>query len=317
MCGGKGFQPWVMTNVYEYVREKYNVEPHAPEIRKPNSDLLPSETTEPTMDMLTTEEPIYKRKITKAPVLIFDYLKGVFIPIKRNPNYMVLTINQKDFLKTAKMNDSSVISLFFILFARTLDKVFPEKDKVIVGETAHNPRESMGIPNSHCDFLSHVYVGYDRDTLYDDLEKLGTKTRGQFILQTDPTISHSEIKKLFKLYENIDKEPTLKAKRKYMAKNNLSTGKDAQHGSFIANYTGLMDWGELADYVEWFVYVIEGHFTVEITAMADKIYVGFMQVVKTDKYINLFQKELEKLGIPCTIEGPFPKRMPKHGVPLK
>ena len=34
MCGGKGLQPWIMTNVYEYVREKYNVEPFAPEIRK-------------------------------------------------------------------------------------------------------------------------------------------------------------------------------------------------------------------------------------------------------------------------------------------
>ncbi|SEL79481.1 virus core-spike protein lambda-2 (L2), partial [Butyrivibrio sp. ob235] len=44
MCGGKGFLPWVMTNVYEYVKEKYNVEPYAPEVRKPDDDLLPGET---------------------------------------------------------------------------------------------------------------------------------------------------------------------------------------------------------------------------------------------------------------------------------
>ncbi len=75
----------------------------------------------------------------------------------------------------------------------------------------------------------------------------------------------------------------------------LSTGKDVQHGSFIANYTGLMDWGELAD----------------------KIYVGFMQLLNTDKYVNLFREELEKVGIPCTIEGPFPKRLPKHDIPIK
>ena len=49
MCGGRGFQPWVMTNVYEYVRLKYNVEPYAPDIRKADSDLLPGETEEPTM----------------------------------------------------------------------------------------------------------------------------------------------------------------------------------------------------------------------------------------------------------------------------
>ncbi len=317
MCGGRGFQPWVMTNVYEYVREKYNVELTAPKIRKPDSDLLPGETDEPAMDMLTTEEEIYKRKSKKAPVLGMDYLKGLFIPIKRDPNYMVVTVNQQDLLKVSKVNDSSVLSLFFILFARVLDRVFPEKDRVIVGEAAHNPRESVGLPNTHCDFLSHVYVDYDRDSLYDDLEKLGTKTRGQIILQTDPTVSHAQVRKLFEQYEEVDKEHGLKAKRKYMAKHSLSTGKDAQHGSFVANYTGLMDWGEVADYVDWFVYIIEGHFTIEITAMADKIFVGFMQLIKTDKYIDLLREELGKLGIPCKIEGPFPKRLPKHEIPVK
>ena len=56
----------------------------------------------------------------------------------------------------------------------------------------------------------------------------------------------------------------------------------------------MMDWGELADYVEFFVFIIEGHFTIEITAMADKIYVGFMQIIKTDKYINLFRENLRR-----------------------
>jgi len=317
MCGGRGFQPWVMTNIYEYVRLKYGVEPDAQEIRKVDSGLLPGETDEPSIDMLTDEEPISKRKIQKAPVLIADYIKGVFVPIKRDPNYFVVSVDQKDLLKVAKGNDSSVLSLFFILFARTLDKVFPAKDRLIVGEAAHNLRESVGLPNTHCDFLSHVHVDYDRDSLNGDLEKLGTMTRGQIILQTDPTVSHAQVRKLFEQYEEIDKVHGLKAKRKYMAKHSLSTGKDAQHGSFIANYTGLMDWGELADYVEWFVFVIEGHFTVEITAMADKIFVAFMQVIKTDKYIDLFKEELEKVGIPCTVEGPFPKRLPKHGIPVK
>ena len=87
MCGGRGFLPWVMTNVYEYVKEKYSVEPDSPDIRKAGSELLPGETSEPAMEMLTTEEPIYKRKIQKAPALGLDYLNGLFNPFKRNPNY--------------------------------------------------------------------------------------------------------------------------------------------------------------------------------------------------------------------------------------
>ena len=102
-----------------------------------------------------------------------------------------------------------------------------------------------------------------------------------------------------------------------MAKHSLSTGKDAQHGSFVLNYTGQMDWGEVANYVDWYAIVIEGHYTIEITAMADKVFIGFMQLIKTDQYVKAFREELGQLGIPCRIKGPYPKRLPTHEVPVK
>ena len=315
MCGGKGFQPWVMTTVYEYVKEKYNVDPDAPGIRKPDSGLLPGEAAEPTREMLSDKEPIFKRKAEKSPILAMDYLNGLMNPFMRKPNYRVFVIDQAELMKVAKQNDASVMALFFIVFARVLNRFFPKKYKTIVGECAHNPRESMGLPNSHCDFLSHIYVNFNRDLLDRDLETLGTMTRGQIILQSDPSVSHVEIGKMISLYEAVDHEHGIKNKRKYMAKHSLSTGEDAQHGSFILNYTGQMDWGEVGDYVDWYAYIIEGHFTIEITALADKIIVGFMQLIDTDKYVLAFQEELGKVGVSCKAEGPYPKRLPKHDLP--
>lgn len=312
MCGGKGFQPWVMTTIYEYVKEKYKVEPDAPGIRKADSELLPGETAEPTMEMLCEEPPVFKRKIEKSPTLGMDYLNGLFNPFMRKPNYWVFVIDQADLLKVARQNDSSVITFFFIIFARVLDRFFSKKYKTIVGECAHNPRESMGLPNTHCDLLSHIHVNFDRDRLDGDLETLGTMARGQVILQADPSVSHAEVRKLFNLYEAVDREHGIKNKRKYMAKNSLSTGKDAQHGSYIVNYTGQMDWGEVADYIQWYAFVIEGHFTIEITALGDKIIVGFMQLINTDKYARAFQEELNKVGVSCKTKGPYPKLLPKH-----
>lgn len=315
MCGGKGFQPWVMTTIYEYVKEKYNVDPDAPGIQKPDSELLPGETAEPTMDMLSEEQPIFKRRLGKTPVLAMDYLNGLLNPFMRKPNYRVFVIDQADLIKIARQNDSSVIALFFIVFARVLNRFFSKKYKMIVGECAHNPRESMGLSNSHCDFLSHIFVKFDRDLLDRDLETLGTMTRGQIILQTDPSISHAEVRKLFSLYEAVDNVHGIKNKRKYMAKHSLSIGDDAQHGSFVLNYTGQMDWGEVAEYIDWFALIIEGHYTIEVTALGDKIIVGLMQLIDTDKYALAFQEELNKLGVSCKEEGPYPKRLPKHALP--
>ena len=317
MCGGKGILPWVMTNLYQYISEKYGIEPAAPAIRKVDSPLLPGEADEPTMERLTTEQPIYRRKRVKAPILVGDYIKGLAIPWKRNPNYWVIEVNQSDLMRVAKKNDSSVLSFFMIEFARVLDRFLPAKSKTIVGEAAHNPRESVGLPNTHCDFLSHVYIDFDRDHLKGDLEKLGTMARGQIILQTDPSVSHEQVRSLFSLYEETDRQPGLKAKRDYMAKHSLSTGKDAQHGSFVLNYTGQMDWGEVANYVDWYAFVIEGHYTIEISAMADKVFISLMQLIKTERYVKAFREELGRLGIPCRIEGSYPKRLPKHEGPVK
>lgn len=36
-----------------------------------------------------------------------------------------------------------------------------------------------------------------------------------------------------------------------------------------------------------------------------------------EEYKIEVSEELQKAGIPCTIEGPFPKLLPKHGIPKK
>ena len=312
MCGGRGLQPWIMTTVWQYVADKYGIVPNAPSIRKPGEPLLDGEMDEPACDMLPREEPIYEYKSKNPKVLIADYMNGLFNPFVRNSNYRVLTFSQKEILSFAKGNDSSVAAFFLIAVAKALDKLLPEKDAVIGGEIAHNMSANIGLKNAHCDILSHIHIDYTRDQLKMDMEKLGTMTRGQIILQTDPTVSCKELKEKLALYEALDNIQGIKAKRKYMKQHDLSTGKGAKHGTYIVNYTGQMDWGEVADYIESYVLIVEGHVMLEVTSVGEKIFVCFMQILDTDKYINAFRDVLNELGISFTMEGPFPKKLPKH-----
>ena len=315
LCGGRGFMPWVMTTVYQYVCDKYNVTPYAPGIQKSDSELLPTEADEPNLDMLTDESPVYQYKSKKPVVMISDYMNGLFNPFKRYPNYRILTVEQKDVMAFAKKYDCSVACLFLIAMAKAMDKVLPEKHSVIGGEIAHNPRESVGLPNSHSDFLSHVHIDYDREALSSDIRKLGLMTRGQMILQTDPSVSHVEIRKLFILYDEIDRIKGVKAKRKYMSQNDLSSGKDAEHGTYYVNYTGQLDWGELSDYVRNYVIIVEGHLLLEITSMSDKLFICFMQLIREDKYVMAFKDVLLEMGIPCKMSKPHSKHQAKHLLP--
>ena len=315
MCGGRGLQPWIMTTVWQYVADKYGIVPNAPSIRKPGEPLLDGEMDGPACDMLPREEPIYEYKSKNPKVLIGDYMNGLFNPFARNSNYRVLTFSQKEILSFAKGNDSSVAAFFLIAVAKALDKLLPEKDAVIGGEIAHNMSANIGLKNAHCDILSHIHIDYTREQLKMDMEKLGTMTRGQIILQTDPTVSCKELKEKLALYEALDNIQGIKAKRKYMKQHDPSTGKDAKHGTYIVNYTGQMDWGEVADYIESYVLIVEGHVMLEVTSVGEKIFVCFMQILDTEKYINAFREVMNELGISFTMEGPFPKKLPKHQLP--
>ena len=315
LCGGRGAQPWVMTTVYQYVTEKYHVVPYAPQIRKPDSPLLPREAEEPTIEMLGTEEPIFRYRSKNPAVLGMDYLNGMFNPFKRKPNFRVYTFAQKDILSFAKSNDSSVASFFLVVTAKALDKVLPEKVSVIGGETAHNPTASLGMPYSHIDLLSHVHLDYTREQLQWDMEKLGTMTRGQISLQTDPSVSFAELRKEFHLLEEMEGVHGQKQKLAYFKKNDPYEGKNAQHGTFIANYTGWMDWGEVAEYVDSYVFIVEGHVLLEASALGDRIFLSFMQLLDEKKYTDAFEAVLTELGIPFRAEGPFPKRLTKHELP--
>lgn len=246
-----------------------------------------------------------------------DYMNGLYNPFLRSNTYHVFEFRQNEVMNLARGNDNSVISFFMIVMAKALDKVLPAKDKIIRGESAHNTFAGLGIPNSHYDMLSHVWVDYERPQLGWDMEKLGTMTRGQFILQTDPTFSHPQMRKLFKLYDEIDNILGLKNKRDYMEKHNPSTGKDAEHGTFLVNYTGEMHWGEVADYIESYVAVVDGHLVLEISAMEGKIFISFMQMVKGNKYIDAFRQVLDELGLEYRMTGPFPKHLAKHCQPVE
>lgn len=317
LCGGRGALPWVMTNVYQYVKERYHVEPEAPGIRKPGEPLLEGEDTQPTMDMLVSDPPIYESRSKGPHIMAKDYLNGIYNPLMRNPNYMVFAFRQKDIMRFARENDASVASFFLVVLAKALDKVLPAKAKVIGGEIAHNPAATIGLPHSHCDLLSHAYLDYDREMLQWDMEKLGTMTRSQIMLQTDPTVSCHQLRKSFELYEKVDQISGLKNKRDYVKKNNLSTGSNARHGTYIVNYTGRMDWGQVADYVESYVVIVEGHLLLEVTSMSNRIFLSFMQLLDETKYTDAFKAVLDELEIPFRVKGPFPKHLSRHQIPLK
>lgn len=315
ITGGKGVQPWVLTNIYLYVKEKYHINPKVKDVRLPGDAFLDGEIVEPTVEMLGDEEQIYQAPNQKPTMLIWEYLNGLLNPFVRKPNYYVYTFQQKDIIGFTKENDASVVSFFITAISKMLDHVLPRKYKVIGAETSHNPSEDIGLPYCHCDMHSMIYVDFTREQLQWDNKKLGTMTRGKILLQKDPSISKYQLKQALQVYEELNHMKGLKNKQKYIKTHSPSRGKNARHSTFVCNYSGFVDWGELSEYVEEYEIVVDGHLVFEITSLNDKIFLAMMQLLDTDKYVNELDRQFDSMHIPFERKGPFPKQLPKHHLP--
>lgn len=317
LAGGKGILPWVMTSIYTYVRDRYHITPNAPGIRKPEDSLLPGECEEPSLANIQDEKPIYTFKGTGGYLLLKDYFNGMLNPFTKKEIYWEFRFKQKDVMAYIRENDSSVAALFITLMALMLDSVLPAKAKSIGGLIAHNPQIELGLPNSHCDMLSHIRVEYTREQLQWDMEKLGTYTRAQMMLQSDSTRSNHVFYNVLKYNEAIDAIKGLKNKRAYAKKHNAGGDDDKPRATYFVNYAGRTDWGEVGDYVDAFFPIVDAHLMLEITSMSDDIFMCFQQLIGDTKYIEAFKKVLDKLHIPFKVEGPFPKRLIPHQLPKK
>ncbi len=313
LAGGKGIMPWLMTSVYQYVVEKYGVHPDAPAIRKPGSPLLPGETDAPAIEMSEGSLRYSTERFKGKKSLVMDYLKSFFNPFARSNEFFEIEFEQKDIMRLAKGSDNSVLSLFDVLMFKAMIKVFPSEE-LFVGETVHNPSVDLGIPNSYRNVLSHVLVGYTKDMKDWDIEKLGTMTRGAMLLQADPMFSRNEIGRQMRFYEEIDKVSGFRQKNKFAKRRRLSLRDGSVHGTYFVNYSGYCDWGEVADYIDSYYVIVDGHQMLELSSVRDKIFCCFMQVIRTDRYIDAFKRVLEENGIPYKISGPFKKNLVKHRI---
>ena len=104
--------------------------------------------------------------------MLWDYLNGMYTPLRRNPNYYQFSFKQSEIVAFAKENNASVAAFFLITMAMALDRVLPKKHKVIGGETAHFPGADIGLPDSHCDLLTHAYI-MKGNTCMEALRNLG------------------------------------------------------------------------------------------------------------------------------------------------
>ena len=299
IADGRSFMWFYKTLLWCYLIRYYNITLSPEGIKLPGSAIPDDEDVKP-MAAVGEEEAL-------APLYISDPLQ---IPEETEGNYLYkIKFSEKAFLDFGKSNDSSPVALIAVFMARMFKEVFPDNRKPVFTSVAADIREAIGYPNSRFSNVLTVFIKHDPEKLNGSYEKLGTQTRGQLMIQSDPVNLRYKHNQVMKISAEIQKATDPAERQRLMGEIYKLV---VSNPTYVLSYVGNPEWGEIGKYItEQYSIASSGKLMIEVNSAGGNFCVCWMQRFKNEKYVRTFQSLLENNGIPCKITGPIPFADPR------
>ncbi|WP_029320763.1 hypothetical protein [Butyrivibrio sp. AE3004] len=292
LCDGTGMYMVLSTILYYYTKLRYgDVESEG--IRTLDDEIEPEEYIDP-QDLLPEIDisNIPTPQLEPAFSLIED---GGLTPCEQKLYDVV--IPEKDFLKFSSANDASPGVMVSILIARTIDKLFPERNKGIMGSYVINARPMLHAPKTHHNCVSTVFFDYSGKIRKMPFDRQCTVYRGKTFIQSEEeriqkamTVGSSRNKAIAKA------TPQVEAK---MQTYGMMLSKGRKLFTCMVSYVGKWKYPSVGKYIkEFWTHVPNANgFLVEIAAVNGKIFMTMHQNFEEDILVRAFEKELTENGI--------------------
>ena len=287
------------TLLWCYLTEKYGLELSPAGINLPDSPILPDEDFKVVTPVEDAEE-----------MQIQSVVDPMNIPETSDSlRYYKVKVPEKEFLGLGKSSDASPLALISILMAKMFQRIFPENTKAIYAGVAADTREALHCPNSRFINTSVFFLKQDVDKLDMDISKLGTTTRGQIMIQSDPVNIRFKHNKLIQIAAAMGRETDPIKQQALMGEVYALI---VSNPTYNLSYVGNPEWGSLAPYVlEEYTLIATSQLMIEVNAAGGKFCIGWVQRFSNPRYVEEFQKLLMENGVTCEVEGPFPFSDPK------
>lgn len=308
MCGGCGTFMWLKTTIYEYICARYGVQLDSGSTIMTDMPISKDEYAFPKLEDLPDEAPVGKLKKDEVWFPGLEYLFGFGNLIVSDSVHYEFQIPKKDLMKYIRENDGSPMSVIAAIMTKALYRVLPKNKLPLRVETNHNYREKVGCPKTHHDLLSHIFCVIPYHAKDWPIDKICTVIRGSTFLQTQPEYSYETLRKFYAYTDVVDEVKGLKNKNKYASK--YSHRVPDVHNSFLINYMGREDWGEMTEYVERAHIITDAHLLFEILDVGGNFCISLMQMNKKTKYMDCFCQILEEEKIPYKVFGVFKNHLP-------
>ncbi|MBR0145121.1 MAG: hypothetical protein IJM25_00475 [Eubacterium sp.] len=306
IADGRSAMRFYKTLLYCYFSEKYNVQLDTEGITLPDSPISPDEDVK-VFGLLDGEDGT-NRTIVKDPFMIpetvDDDMKGYLYQV---------TIPEKEFLSLSKGSDNSPLTLLTVYMAKMFQNLYPENEKDIYAGIAIDARNALNCPESRFTNSYVIFVRHSPAKLGMDMERLGTMTRGQIILQSEEEILRYVHNSVMRISAQIRSTSDQTEKQRLMHEIYQLV---ASNPTYTVSYVGNPEWGSLEPYIEEeYTLIMNNKLFLEVNAAGGKFCVAWVQGFENDAYVKTLQSLLREDGIHCEVSGPFLHKWPKCCLP--
>ena len=224
-----------------------------------------------------------------------------------------VTIPEKEFLASSKGSDNSPLTLLTVFMSKMFQNLCPDNQKDIYAGIAIDARSALNCPESRFTNSYVIFVKHSPSKIGLEMEKLGTMTRGQIIVQSQEEIVRYVHNSVMRISAQI-RNTTDQGERQRLMHEIYQLV--ASNPTYTISYVGNPEWGSLEPYIEEeYTLIMNNKLFLEVNAAGGKFCIAWVQGFENDAYVKTFQSLLRENGIQCEVSGPFLHEWPKCCLP--
>lgn len=306
IADGRSAMRFYKTLLYCYFSEKYDGQLDPKGIILPDSPISPDEDVK-VYNLLDGADGTMRTTVEDPfviPETVNDEMKGYLYQ---------LTIPEKEFLSSSKGSDNSPLTLLTVYMAKMFQNLCPDNQKDIYAGIAIDVRDALTCPESRFSNAYVIFIKHRPSKLDLDIERLGTMTRGQIIVQSQEDIIRYVHNSVMRISAQIRRTTDQSERQRLMHEIYQLVASDP---TYSISYVGNPEWGSLEPYIEEeYTLIMNKKLFLEVNAAGGKFCISWIQGFENDAYVKTFQSLLRENGIRCEVSGPFLHEWPKCCLP--
>lgn len=306
IADGRSAMWFYKTLLYCYISEKYGIQPDPKGIILPDSPISPDEDVK-VFGLLDGEDGTMRTTVEDSFVIpenVNDEMKGYLYQV---------TIPEKEFLASSKGSDNSPLTLLTVFMSKMFQTLCPDNQKNIYAGIAIDARNALNCPESRFTNSYVIFVKHSPSKIGLDMERLGTMTRGQIIVQSQEEIVRYVHNSVMRISAQIRSTADQGERQRLMHEIYQLV---ASNPTYTISYVGNPEWGSLEPYIEEeYTLIMNNKLFLEVNAAGGKFCIAWVQGFENDAYVKTFQSLLRENGIRCEVSGPFLYEWPKCCLP--